>query len=196
MSALLGVRGLTVDFSGAPNVVDRARRIDRPGLRAVDGVVLAVNRGASLGLVGESGCGKSTLALAIVGLERRASGAISFDGEELGLGGLRVLRRRMQLVFQDPFSSLNPSMTVGSMLGELVRFHLLVSRAQVRERCLALLGLVGLPEGLLDDVPSPMKPPSGCHFHTRCPIAQPRCAESAPVLREGAGGHFVACHLA
>lgn len=151
--ALLEVRNLSVEFSSSRGVADRVRRVVRPGLRAVDGVDLAVRRGTTLGLVGESGCGKSTLARAVVGLEQPVSGSIQFEGEQLGLSRSRSLSRRIQMVFQDPSSSLNPAMTVRQTLAELLRFHRMVPRAQVEDRCRELLHLVELPEGILDSRP-------------------------------------------
>lgn len=299
-----------------------SREIGR--VHAVDGVSFAVNRGETLGLVGESGCGKSTTARCVLRLIEPSAGEIVFDGKDvLGFGGsdLRAMRRDMQLVFQDPFASLNPRMTIAAILGEALIIHKLASSASEREhRVASLLVKVGLkaeqmrryphefsggqrqriviaralavepkfivcdePVSALDvsiqaqvinlledlqtelnltylfvahdlsvvehisdrvavmylgrivemakasdlyrnpehpytqallsavpvpdpkvkrkrirlqgDVPSPMNPPKGCHFHTRCPKAESRCLQSAPELKEGSGGHFVACHL-
>jgi oligopeptide transport system ATP-binding protein len=291
---------------------------------AVDGVSFAINRGETLGLVGESGCGKSTTGRCVLRLLEPSSGEIAFDGQDvLGLGGkdLRAMRRNMQLVFQDPFASLNPRMTIGAILGEAFTIHKLTSSAgEQEERVASLLVKVGLkaehmrryphefsggqrqriaiaralavepklivcdePVSALDvsiqaqvinlfedlqaelnltylfiahdlsvvehisdrvavmylgrivelatandlyrdpqhpytqallsavpvpdpkvkrkrirlqgDVPSPMNPPKGCHFHTRCHMAEPRCSQSVPELKQGSNGHFVACHL-
>jgi oligopeptide transport system ATP-binding protein len=118
-------------------------------LHAVDGVSLQIRRSETLGLVGESGCGKSTLGRTMLRLLEPTYGRIVFDGKELvpmKAGELRALRRRMQIVFQDPYGSLNPKMRVGTIVAEGLRIHKLVTgAAEERTRVAELLGRVGLP---------------------------------------------------
>jgi oligopeptide/dipeptide ABC transporter ATP-binding protein len=142
--ALLEVRGLHMEFPV---------RGHGAVLRAVDGVDLSIGRGETLGLVGESGCGKSTLGRCIVGLHAPTRGEIRFDGAPLGARRDPALRRRVQMVFQDPYSSLNPRLTVRQTLAELLRVHEVVPRGQVEARCRELVALVGLPERALDAHP-------------------------------------------
>ncbi|MBI1795984.1 MAG: ABC transporter ATP-binding protein [Candidatus Eisenbacteria bacterium] len=116
-------------------------------VRAVDGVTFDVAPGEVLGLVGESGCGKTTTGRCILRLIESTSGSVRFDGREvttMGKRELRALRREMQIVFQDPYSSLNPRLTVGSMLTEALTIHRLARGAAARERVAELLRLVGL----------------------------------------------------
>ena len=116
-------------------------------LKAVDGVSFQLERGESLGLVGESGCGKSTTARTIIGLLRATSGSVELDGKELtGLSrsDWRPIRRRVQMIFQDPYASLDPRQTVGSILAEPYRIHGLHKPRDRRMRTLALLDAVGL----------------------------------------------------
>jgi peptide/nickel transport system ATP-binding protein len=117
-------------------------------VKAVDDVSLSIERGETFGLVGESGCGKSTLGRAILRLYEPSAGRIVFDGQDithLRESQLRPLRRRMQMIFQDPFASLNPRHSVGRIIGEPMRVHGLAGRREASRRVRELLQIVGLP---------------------------------------------------
>jgi oligopeptide transport system ATP-binding protein len=116
-------------------------------VRAVDDVTFEIRRGETLGLVGESGCGKSTTGRALIRLREATGGSVRFDGKDLsGMSReeLRRMRRRMQIIFQDPYSSLNPRMTVGAIVAEPIETHKLARGAEKAERVRELLRLVGL----------------------------------------------------
>jgi peptide/nickel transport system ATP-binding protein len=143
---LLELDGLKVYFPIKSGIV-----LDRHigDIRAVDDVSLTIKRGETLGLVGESGCGKSTVGRTILRLYKPTEGRIVFDGtdiSQLNEQQLRPLRRRMQMVFQDPFASLNPRHSVGRIVGEPLRTHGLASRKEASGRVRELLQTVGLPQ--------------------------------------------------
>jgi len=290
---------------------------------AVDDVNFTLSKGETLGLVGESGCGKSTTGRTILRLIEPTDGAIYFEGQDittLDKSAMRALRREMQIIFQDPYASLNPRMTVGSIIGEPLEIHKIAKGAEKEERVASLLQKVGLraedmrkyphefsggqrqrigiaralalnpklivcdePVSALDvsiqaqvinlledlqaefglsylfiahnlnvvehisdrvavmylgeivelasdeelyknpqhpyteallsavpipdptvkkkriilegDVPSPINPPKGCHFHTRCMYKEKICEEVEPEFKDIGGGHWVACHF-
>ncbi|HEY2805403.1 MAG TPA: dipeptide ABC transporter ATP-binding protein [Gemmatimonadales bacterium] len=140
---LLEVRDLVVHFTRRQGLFGRAEIV-----QAVNGVSLTVGKGETLGLVGESGCGKTTLARAVLRLIEPTSGSVRFGGEDvlaLAARPMRALRRRMQIVFQDPWSSLNPRMTVGAAIREGMEIHKLARGAEADRRVVALLDEVGLP---------------------------------------------------
>jgi peptide/nickel transport system ATP-binding protein len=117
-------------------------------VKAVDGVTLTIKRGETLGLVGESGCGKSTLGRAILRLYEPTSGRIVFDGRDITIASdseMREVRRRMQMVFQDPYASLNPRHSIGRIVGEPLRVHGVASGTEANTRVRQLLEVVGLP---------------------------------------------------
>jgi oligopeptide transport system ATP-binding protein len=150
---LLEIDGLHVHYELRGGLGRRVRGQAPEVLRAVDGVDLTIARGETLGLVGESGCGKSTLGRAIVGLTDPTAGTVRYEGEELSAKRERSRRRRIQMVFQDPYSSLNPRMTVRQTLSELLRAHRIVPKEGVEARCRELLDLVGLGPRALDAHP-------------------------------------------
>ena len=145
--------------TGSPmlEVTDLVKHFPQPGtgllgrgdktIKAVDGVSLELTAGETLGLVGESGCGKSTLSRALLQLIKPTSGSVRFKGEELtGLNGkrLRPIRREMQMIFQDPYASLNPRKRVGQIVGEPLRIHKLAEGAELKRRVQETMERVGL----------------------------------------------------
>jgi len=317
MRPLVEVRGLRTHFPIGGGFFSGARKV----VRAVDGVSFAVMPGEVVGLVGESGSGKTTAGRSILRLTEPTSGQVLFDGEDIthiGPDALRAYRKRMQIIFQDPFASLNPRMTVGDIVGQALDIHRLAAGAEREDRVAALLRQVGMspshmrryphefsggqrqrigiaralaagpqfivadePVSALDvsiraqvvnllqdlkdelgltllfiahdlsiveyicdrvivmylgkimesapaaalyetprhpytkallsavpipdptvrrerillqgDIPSPIDPPSGCVFRTRCPIATPECAAVEPPLETVGEGHLAAC---
>jgi oligopeptide transport system ATP-binding protein len=148
---LLSVRGLEKHFPVRHGTFGRATE----HVKAVDGVSFDLWRGETLGLVGESGCGKSTTGRAILRLLEPTAGEVSFDGTDVGSLGreqLRAFRRRAQFVFQDPFGSLNPRLSVGAMLEEVLEVHGLGGPSR-RDRAVELLELVGLRPEHIDRYP-------------------------------------------
>ena len=150
---LLEVRRLEMQFVVSNSVGRRIQGRPPDVVQAVAGVDLALQPGEVLGLVGESGCGKSTLGRCIVGLYEPTAGEVLWQGQPLSARRDRAARRRMQMVFQDPYSSLNPRMTVRQTLSELLRVHRMVPRSQIDVRCRELMDLVGLGERSLDAHP-------------------------------------------
>jgi oligopeptide/dipeptide ABC transporter ATP-binding protein len=150
---LVSVEGLTKQFAARPGLFTRGGKV----IRAVDGVSLTIAAGETLGLVGESGCGKSTLGRAVLRLHEPTSGRVVIDGTDvtaLGAGELRAFRKRAQIVFQDPYASLNPRMTVQATLEEPLVIHALAGDARGRARRVAeLLERVGLRPEAADRYP-------------------------------------------
>jgi len=145
---LLEVRGLAKRFPLARSLGETLRCGPPRIVNALNGVDLSVRKGETLGIVGESGCGKSTLARCLVRLLKADAGTISYDGMDvraLGGAGLRRYRRRVQMIFQDPYGSLNPRQTVGAMLGEALRVHRVCEASAIPGAVAELLNLVGLP---------------------------------------------------
>lgn len=148
---LLEVRDLAVYYPVKSPLFSKKRY-----LKAVDGVSFSIGHGETVGLVGESGCGKSTLGRAIVKLEKPHRGSIILDGEDMAfLKGekLRRMRRKFQMIFQDPYGSLNPRMTVFAALDEVISLHNRLNLEERRAKALELLELVGLPPEALDRYP-------------------------------------------
>jgi oligopeptide/dipeptide ABC transporter ATP-binding protein len=150
---LLRLDDLHVHYTLRGGLGRKARGKQPEILRAVDGVDLELRRGETLGLVGESGCGKSTLGRAIVGLTDPTSGSVEYEGQVLAAKRERAKRRRIQMVFQDPYSSLNPRMTVKQTLAELLKAHNMVPKSGIEARCRELLDLVGLGSRALEAHP-------------------------------------------
>jgi oligopeptide/dipeptide ABC transporter ATP-binding protein len=152
--ALLEVRDLRKHFPVTAGIFSRKVA---GVVKAVDGVSFAIRKGETLGLVGESGCGKTTTGRCILQLERPTSGAVLFKGRNLAAvteRELRAVRPRIQVIFQDPYSSLNPRMTVGAIVGEPMMVHRVVSsRKECREQVAELLTVVGLRPSMADRYP-------------------------------------------
>lgn len=151
---LVDVQGLEMYFPVTSGILRKVKVAD---IKAVDNISFQIRKGETLGLVGESGCGKTTTGRCILQLYRPTGGKVFFEGQEvtaLKPRELRSLRRRMQIIFQDPYSSLNPRMTCGSIIGEPLLVHNLVSsKAEYKEQVSELLSLVGLNPYMADRYP-------------------------------------------
>ena len=149
---LLEASGVSKRFAVGRRVIGAARRM----VHAVDGVSLCVVRGETLGIVGESGCGKSTLGRCLMRLHDVSEGSVVFDGINIthrSRNALRPIRRRMQMVFQDPAASLNPRYRVRDLIAEPMRIHATVPEREIGDRVARLLDLVGLRRGHMDRFP-------------------------------------------
>ena len=176
-------------------------------VKAVDGVTFNLKRGTTMGLVGESGCGKTTTGRTILRLAgEKTGGQVLFNGKDvyaLSDKEMRDMRTKMQIIFQDPFSSLQPRMPVGEIIGEAVREHGLVSKEEFDDYTKALFSAIPVPDPtvkmdrivLEGSIPSPANPPAGCKFHTRCANCMEKCKTEVPQQREIEPGHYVVCHL-
>ncbi|CAB5241067.1 unannotated protein [freshwater metagenome] len=151
--SVIAANNLVKHFAKRQSLVDRLRNKEVFNVPAIDGVNLELKKGETLGLVGESGCGKSTLGRTLVGLYTASQGSIELSGKEVGEARTLEERRTVQMVFQDPFSSLNPRMTVGEVLREALLFHSLATKENVDEKSKELLTLVGLPHDALKSYP-------------------------------------------
>jgi oligopeptide/dipeptide ABC transporter ATP-binding protein len=145
MSTLLEVKGLKVYYPISSGLLNKTIGY----VKAVDDVSFSVKEGETLGIVGESGCGKSTTGRAVLHLTKPTEGDVIFQGQNLSSlrgQGLRKIRRDMQIVFQDPYASLNPRMTIGSILEEPLKIHGLAAGTEIKRRVKELLDIVGLSE--------------------------------------------------
>ena len=153
---LVEIRDLCKWFPVKRTVIDSLLRRPQQYVRAVDKVSLDIRAGECLGLVGESGCGKSTLARTIIRLYQPTGGSIFLEGTDIAKmssKALRPLRPKMQMIFQDPYSSLNPRMSVRSIISELLLYHKVVPREQVNDRVLELMEMCGLTADYADRYP-------------------------------------------
>lgn len=153
---ILRVEDLAVEFRKQRSIGDVVTGRRPPAVRAVDGVSFDVRPGETLGLVGESGSGKSTVGRAILGLNKPLRGRILFEGKALSARDAKELaafRRRIQMVFQDPYSSLNPRIKIGTAIAEVLRFHSIVPDDETGSEVARLLSLVGLPAPIADRYP-------------------------------------------
>jgi oligopeptide/dipeptide ABC transporter ATP-binding protein len=185
-------------------------------VKAVDDVSFHIYEGESFGLVGESGCGKTTVGRTLLHLIPPTDGKVYFDGRDifqLSSSDLMDLRRNMQIIFQDPFSSLDPRMPVGESIAEGLKIHTDMTGEERYNNVVEMLARVGMRADharryphefsggqrqrilLEGDVPSPLNPPSGCRFHTPCPLAFDKCSQEEPQLKDYGVEHFAACWL-
>lgn len=156
IAPVLEIEDLHLHFPLKRSLFDAVQRKPQKVVKALNGVSLSIRRGETLGIVGESGCGKSTLARCLARLYEPDLGQISYDGHVVGEKDAKALReynRRVQMMFQDPYSSLNPRMTVRKILGEALRVHNMRTPDLIDERIAELLELVRLPQDAADKLP-------------------------------------------